>query len=289
MEVPDEATSRGCRGRHARPHEHRRTRRARTFGAVYANDATYRVFGNAANVPDGTGTDPFAKFTNSTNADQFGVAEFAPGSPTGHHGGRWAVYRATWISGDLRRWYPGLSSSPCGDGHPRPRRGGRLPLPRPRQPRTDRLRPTQGAARLACEVAAPWPIAAAYRSRVAMRCPSRRSTHAEAGAESDRLCVWRRLQEALEAFSRLNFRVHRLLDRSADARPKWRYTVVFATSACATTASMLVEWMPCAWKSRSVAVRIRSRADARPVADTRAVHFIPLRRDRRMARRRRLP
>ncbi|MGK2850351.1 MAG: hypothetical protein ACSLFN_05495 [Candidatus Limnocylindrales bacterium] len=73
---------------------------ARTFGAVYANDAVYRVFGNAANVPDGTGTDPFAKFTNSTNADQFGVAEFAPGSPPGHHGGRWAVYQATWTSGD---------------------------------------------------------------------------------------------------------------------------------------------------------------------------------------------
>ena len=66
---------------------------ARTFGAVYANDQIYRVFGNAANVPDGTGTDPFATFTNSTNADQKGVAEFAPGSPTGHHGGRWAVHR----------------------------------------------------------------------------------------------------------------------------------------------------------------------------------------------------
>ena len=73
---------------------------ARTFGSVYANDAIYRVFGNAANVPDGTGTDPLATFTNSTNAAQKGVAEFAPGSPTGHHGGRWAVYRATWRSGD---------------------------------------------------------------------------------------------------------------------------------------------------------------------------------------------
>lgn len=73
---------------------------ARTFGAVYANDAIYRVFGNAANVPDGSGTDPFATFTNSTNEAQFGVAAFAPGSPTGHHGGRWAVYRATWTSGD---------------------------------------------------------------------------------------------------------------------------------------------------------------------------------------------
>jgi hypothetical protein len=60
----------------------------------------YRVFGNAANVPDGTGTDPFATFTNPTNTMQLGVAEFAPGSATGHHGGRWAVYHATWIAGD---------------------------------------------------------------------------------------------------------------------------------------------------------------------------------------------
>ena len=73
---------------------------ARDFGSVYANDMVYRVFGNAANVPDGTGTDPFATFTNSTNSMQRGVAEFAPGSPTGHHGGRWAVYRATWVGGN---------------------------------------------------------------------------------------------------------------------------------------------------------------------------------------------
>jgi hypothetical protein len=73
---------------------------ARDFGAVYANDSIYRVFGNTANVPGGTGTDPLATFTNSTNPAQIGVAQFAPGSPTGHHGGRWAVYRATWTSGD---------------------------------------------------------------------------------------------------------------------------------------------------------------------------------------------
>ena len=73
---------------------------ARDFGAVYANDLVYRVFGNAATVPDGTGTDPLATFTNSTNAMQRGVAQFAPGT-IGHHGGRWAVYRATWTaSGD---------------------------------------------------------------------------------------------------------------------------------------------------------------------------------------------
>lgn len=73
---------------------------AREFGAVYANDMVYRVFGNSANVPDGTGTDPFATFTNSANAVQRGVAQFAPGSATDHHGGRWAVYRATWVAGD---------------------------------------------------------------------------------------------------------------------------------------------------------------------------------------------
>lgn len=74
---------------------------ARDFGAAYANDAVYRVFGNRATVPDGTGTDPFAIFTNSSNPAQFGVAQFAPGSPMGHHGGRWAVYRANWTaSGD---------------------------------------------------------------------------------------------------------------------------------------------------------------------------------------------
>jgi hypothetical protein len=73
---------------------------AREFGTIYANDMVYRVFGNRANVPDGTGTDPFATFMNSANSMQRGVAQFAPGSATDHHGGRWAVYRATWVAGD---------------------------------------------------------------------------------------------------------------------------------------------------------------------------------------------
>jgi hypothetical protein len=72
---------------------------ARDFGSVFVNDQVYRVFGNGANVPDGTGTDPLATFTNSANASQRGVAEFAPGL-IGTHGGRWAVYRATWVAGD---------------------------------------------------------------------------------------------------------------------------------------------------------------------------------------------
>jgi len=70
------------------------------FGAVYAHDEIFRVFGNPASVPDGTGTDPFAKFSNSTNASQLGVAEFAPGDAGDSHGGRWAVYRVTWTNGD---------------------------------------------------------------------------------------------------------------------------------------------------------------------------------------------
>ena len=69
-------------------------------GAVYAHDEVFQVFGNPAHVPDGTGTDPFAKFSNSTNSSQLGVAEFAPGDAGASHGGRWAVYRATWTSGD---------------------------------------------------------------------------------------------------------------------------------------------------------------------------------------------
>src|SRR5262245_12016581 len=70
------------------------------FGSVYAHNEIWQVFGNPASVPDGTGTDPFAKFSNSTNAAQKGVAEFAPGDPGESHGGRWAVYRATWTNGD---------------------------------------------------------------------------------------------------------------------------------------------------------------------------------------------
>jgi hypothetical protein len=70
---------------------------AKDFGAVFVNDAVYRVFGNKANVPDGSGTDPFATFTNSANSGQRGVAEFAPGTGDSH-GGRWAVYRASWTA-----------------------------------------------------------------------------------------------------------------------------------------------------------------------------------------------
>jgi len=73
---------------------------AKDFGAIYSGGQVYRTFGNPANVPDGTGTDPFATFRNSTNPAQLGVAEFAPGSPGGHHGGRWAVHRVTWTAGD---------------------------------------------------------------------------------------------------------------------------------------------------------------------------------------------
>ena len=71
---------------------------ARTFGSVYVDDMVYRVFGNPASVPDGTGTDPFATFTNSANPMQKGVAAFAPGTQDSH-GGRWAVYRATFTAG----------------------------------------------------------------------------------------------------------------------------------------------------------------------------------------------
>src|SRR5688572_1846196 len=72
---------------------------ARSFDRLYAEGEVYRTFGNPAHVDPGTGTDPTYTFTNSSNADQLSVARFAPGS--GSHGGRWAVYHATWVdSGD---------------------------------------------------------------------------------------------------------------------------------------------------------------------------------------------
>jgi hypothetical protein len=71
---------------------------AKTFGSLYAEGQVFRTFGTAATVPAGTGTDPIFTFENSTNADQFSVAQFAPGD--GSHGGRWAVYHVTWTTGD---------------------------------------------------------------------------------------------------------------------------------------------------------------------------------------------
>jgi hypothetical protein len=62
---------------------------AKDFGPLYINGEEYRTFGNPANVPPGTGTDPIAAFTT-----QGGVAQFAPGE--GAHGGRWQVWVATW-------------------------------------------------------------------------------------------------------------------------------------------------------------------------------------------------
>ena len=67
---------------------------AKSFGMLYAEGDVYRTFGNPARVDPGTGTDPIYTFTNSSNADQLSVARFAPGN--GSHGGRWAVFHATW-------------------------------------------------------------------------------------------------------------------------------------------------------------------------------------------------
>lgn len=64
---------------------------AREFGTIYVDGEAYRTFGTPARVDAGTGTDPIVSFTNF---DQGGVAQHAPGQ--GSHGGRWAVWMATW-------------------------------------------------------------------------------------------------------------------------------------------------------------------------------------------------
>jgi hypothetical protein len=64
---------------------------AREFGTIYVDGESYRTFRSPARVDPGTGTDPIIAFTNF---DQGGVAKYAPGR--GSHGGRWAVWLATW-------------------------------------------------------------------------------------------------------------------------------------------------------------------------------------------------
>lgn len=65
---------------------------AREFGTIYVDGDAYRTFGTPARVDPGTGTDPIISFTNFA---QGGVAKEAPGP--GSHGGRWAVWMATWV------------------------------------------------------------------------------------------------------------------------------------------------------------------------------------------------
>jgi hypothetical protein len=66
---------------------------AKEFGTIYVDDTSYRTFGTPARVDPGTGTDPIVSFSNFT---QGGVALHAPGQ--GSHGGRWAVWVATWTN-----------------------------------------------------------------------------------------------------------------------------------------------------------------------------------------------
>ena len=68
---------------------------AKSFGPLYAEGELFRTFGTPALVAPGTGTDPIYTFTNSSNPDQLSVARYAPGE--GSHGGRWAVFHATWV------------------------------------------------------------------------------------------------------------------------------------------------------------------------------------------------
>ena len=63
---------------------------AKSFGQIYANGDTYRTFVVPAPVAPGSGTDPLFAFPDTTLADQYSVAEFAPGR--GSHGGLWQVW-----------------------------------------------------------------------------------------------------------------------------------------------------------------------------------------------------
>lgn len=66
---------------------------ARSFGSIYANGDTYRTFVVPQKVAPGTGTDPLYAFPETTLADQYSVAQYAPGE--GSHGGFWQVWAVT--------------------------------------------------------------------------------------------------------------------------------------------------------------------------------------------------
>jgi hypothetical protein len=69
---------------------------AREFGTLYNDGQIYRTFGVPASLPHG-GTDPIYSFTNGVEG-QLSVSGVAPGDK-GYHGGRWAVYVATFADG----------------------------------------------------------------------------------------------------------------------------------------------------------------------------------------------
>ena len=71
---------------------------AKEFGHLYAEGELFRTFATPAHVAAGTGTDPIYTIAGSTNPDQLSVARYDPGD--GSHGGRSAVYHATWVAGD---------------------------------------------------------------------------------------------------------------------------------------------------------------------------------------------
>jgi hypothetical protein len=96
--------------------------------------ASVRVPSEPAQVDPGTGTDPIYTFTSSTNADQLSVARYVPGE--GSHGGRWAVYHATWVNSEdadtLITAFATLESyASQRSADDRSRRGGGFPLPDP--------------------------------------------------------------------------------------------------------------------------------------------------------------
>ena len=66
-------------------------------GSLFHNGAVVGTVVNPANVPDGSGTDPFYNVTNGA-AGQLGIAGVAPGDGP-YHGGDWQVWLVTFNDG----------------------------------------------------------------------------------------------------------------------------------------------------------------------------------------------
>ncbi len=66
-------------------------------GSLFHDGAVVRTVVVPANVPDGTGTDPFFNVTNGATG-QLGIAGVVPGD-SGYHGGSWQVWLVTFNTG----------------------------------------------------------------------------------------------------------------------------------------------------------------------------------------------
>ncbi len=85
-------------------------------GSLFLNGGVVGTVVPPAQLPAGTGQDPFYKVTNGASG-QLGIAGVGPGDAGAFHGGAWQVWTVTFHAGVGRRYHSHAGA------------GGRLPMP----------------------------------------------------------------------------------------------------------------------------------------------------------------